>query len=102
MGNTLPQILLACKNSIYNTLDRGFKKHGYLWPVSRFVINVTHQEDEIHLPTETQLAVANITCRIIIPRRREFDILRVAIALEPNLGVFVKASDDMVQIVNKL
>ena len=54
-----------------------------------------------HSPHELQLAEANIICLIIIPYRPKFDIHWFFSFTEEQFRRFIKASNDMIQIVDE-
>jgi len=73
----------------------------------RFATSVLRADREVlehrwqlqNVPFETKLAKANIASRVVISRRCKLDILRVLVALEADLSIFVETADDIVKVI---
>lgn len=60
------------------------------------------QRKEARLPCQLQLAKADVAIWVVVPRRTEFDVLRLFVITEADLCRLIEAADDVVEVFEEV
>jgi hypothetical protein len=87
-------------DSVDDTLNRRFEELRNIGSteVSTGIADTRHDEDT---PLQLQLAEPNSISRVVISGRSKLDVLWFFDVPEAELGCFVEASNDVVQVLNE-
>jgi hypothetical protein len=87
-------------DSVDDTLNRRLEELRNIGSreVSTGIANTRHDEDT---PMQLQLAEPNSISRVVVSGRSKLDVLWFFDVQEADLGCFVEASNDVVQVLNE-
>ena len=92
--------LALFQNSADDTSDRGFKELRNI-NSEKLSTETADTRYDNNTPLQLQLAKPDAVSLILVSNRSEFDVLCFVDVAEAELGGFVEASDDVVQVLNE-